>query len=136
MDMLCPFWKDQCKKNECVAWKDDACLIILCMKHFSSSRGNSARSNDSEKEPEAVKKVCHRLLARKQRLDAENEKVIDEIADTQKKLLEYAREPQCDTCKESILKELGSLLGELKLIAQESQEIEASLAELKTRENA
>jgi len=34
MNIFCPFFKDKCKGNECVMWKDVKCLIISFMEHL------------------------------------------------------------------------------------------------------
>lgn len=34
MKILCPFFKDECKGNECAMWKDEKCLIISFMEHI------------------------------------------------------------------------------------------------------
>ncbi len=33
MNIFCPFFKDRCKGNECVMWKDEKCLIISFMEN-------------------------------------------------------------------------------------------------------
>ena len=34
MSIMCPFFKEKCKGNECVMWKDEKCLISSYMEHF------------------------------------------------------------------------------------------------------
>jgi len=34
MNTLCPFFREDCKGNECVMWKDEKCLIATFMENF------------------------------------------------------------------------------------------------------
>ena len=34
MNIFCPFFRDKCKANECVMWKDERCLIISFIEHL------------------------------------------------------------------------------------------------------
>jgi len=36
MNIYCPFVKEKCKGNECAMWKDERCLIISFMEHFTT----------------------------------------------------------------------------------------------------
>ena len=143
MSIFCPFLKDQCKQNECVAWKDDQCFVVSCVQRFLIPTENkeeslvSAQPDHLKKELEDIRKTSCGLLARKRRLEIENEKVKAEAKDIESKFFEYTRKmPKCDVCKKSILKEVGNFFDELSLIAQELQETENSLADLKQREDS
>jgi len=35
MNTFCPFFKEKCKGNECVMWKDEKCLIIAFMENLA-----------------------------------------------------------------------------------------------------
>ena len=64
MNISCPFFKDECRGNECVMWKDEKCLIVTFMENF-------VRPPEEEREERAPIVVGH--------LGLEEKEVPDEI---------------------------------------------------------
>jgi hypothetical protein len=64
MNSFCPFFKEKCKGNECVMWKDDKCLIISLVERLLIYHEKETAERETTKEIlEAMKLATDQELA-------------------------------------------------------------------------
>jgi len=72
MATFCPLIKDKCKKSECLAWKDDACLIFVFLDIQIENNKLADLDDFDEEEPQEIpaeiktsspEKLAHELVA-------------------------------------------------------------------------